>query len=349
MNKKIVSIVGARPNFIKAKLISDELKNHGLNEFLVHTGQHYDYNLSQVFFEGLNLKNPDVNLGIGSKVPGEQTAGMIIRIEKILSQQKPDAVIIYGDTNSALAGALSTAKLFIPIIHVEAGERSYDSQSPEEINRVICDHISRINCCSSKKSLTQLKRENLSKGAYFTGDIMFDLLLLNFKKAYSPSKKIPKKYILFTLHRAENTQDKLELKNILDSFKLIDIQIVWPIHPRTQKVIKQFNLKLPKNILLIPPVSYKEMLWLEQNSERIITDSGGVQKEAYWLKIPCLTLLRKTGWTETLSGNWNQLVGDRYNKINALISKKIVGEPDTSQFGDGHAAEKTIKAIRTIF
>lgn len=349
MRKKIVSIVGARPNFIKAKLICDQLKNHGINEFLIHTGQHYSYNLSQVFFEGLNLKKPDVNLEVGSYGPGEQTARMIIGIEKVLTQQRPNAVIVYGDTNSALAGALAAAKLFIPIIHVEAGERSYDSKSPEEINRVICDHLSRINCCASYKSINHLKSENLARSAYFTGDIMLDLLRLNIKNVDSPNKKIPKKFILLTLHRSENTQNRRDLKKILDSLKLINNQIVWPIHPRTQKMIKQFKIKIPKNITLIPPVSYKVMLWLEKNSQRIITDSGGVQKEAYWLKIPCLTLLRKTGWTETLTGNWNQLVGDQPDKIKILIAKKIEGEPDASQFGDGHAAEKTIKAILKLF
>lgn len=349
MSKKIVSIVGARPNFIKAKLISDELKKQSFDEFLIHTGQHYDYNLSEIFFEGLNLKKPDVNLSVGSKAPGEQTARMIIGIEKILTKQNPKAVIIYGDTNSSLAGALAAAKHFIPIVHIEAGERSYDNESPEEINRTICDHIAKINCCASQKSYKTLKKENLGKSAYFTGDVMLDLLLLNVKKSYPPEMKIPANFILLTLHRAENTDKLNRIKKILDLLSVIDNQIIWPIHPRTKKVIKLSNIELPKNITTIPPVSYREMLWLEQNTSRIITDSGGVQKEAYWLSTPSLTLLTKTGWTETLTGNWNQLVGDKLDKINILLSKEVKGRPNTSQFGDGHAAERTIRAIMTIF
>lgn len=349
MSKKIVSIVGARPNFIKAKLVSDELKRHNFDEFLIHTGQHYDYNLSQIFFEGLNLKRPDLNLAIGSKAPGEQTAQMIIGIEKSLIKLNPKAIIAYGDTNSALAGALAAVKHFVPIVHIEAGERSYDNTSPEEINRIICDNISKINCCASKKSLHALKKENLGKSAYFTGDVMLDLLRLYIKKAHRPKISIPVNFILLTLHRGENTEELNRLKKIIDSLKIIKNQIIWPIHPRTQKQIKLFNIKIPKNVTTIPPVSYTEMLYLEKNSSRIITDSGGVQKEAYWLKTPCITLLTKTGWTETLKGNWNQLTGERFDKINLLLKNKVEGKPNTTQFGDGHAAEKTVRTIETIF
>jgi len=349
MNKRIISIVGARPNFIKSKVISDQLRSQRVEEVLIHTGQHYDFHLSQTFFEGLNLKKPDINLGVGSREAGEQIALMIIGIEKAVLKIKPNAIIIYGDTNSTLAVAIAASKHFIPLIHIEAGERSYDDKSPEEVNRIICDRVSKINCCATKNALNNLKKENLRTSAYFTGDIMLDVFLQNIEKAESLEEKVPKNFILFTLHRAENTNNRKKLRAILQSLGNINRQMVWPIHPRTKKLLRIYRIKLPNNFLIIPPVSYKHHLWLEKNSKRIITDSGGVQKEAYWLKKPCITLLNKTGWTDTLVGSWNQLVLENYDNINVMLSKKVTGKPNIHKFGDGHAAEKTVKIIRSIF
>ncbi len=343
--KKIISIVGTRPNIIKSALVSHQLKNYQIEEKVVHTGQHYDYELSKLFIDDLDLKPPDFSLDVGSGSHAFQTGEMMIAIEKILIAQNPSAVLIYGDTNSTLAGALAAAKIYIPLIHVEAGERRLDKKNPEEINRIICDHISQINCCATKKAVEFLKKEGIKKGAFFTGDVMLDLFLKYRKKAKLPQTLPRKKYILLTLHREENTSNNQRLTKITKSLGKIPQQIIWPIHPRSQKAVKDFKIHLPKNITTINPVSYSQMIALEANSKCIITDSGGVQKEAYWLEIPCITLMGTTGWTDTLTGGWNQLAQDP-SRIKSYLNLVPNGRPDIKRFGNGNAAGKICRLIQ---
>lgn len=346
--KKIVTVIGARPNFIKAKLLSDKLKRSAVTEILVHTGQHYDQNLSEDLFIDLKLKKPDINLGIHSNTHGQQTGKMLIGIEKVLLLEKPNGVIVYGDTNSTLAGALAAAKLKIPIIHVEAGERSYLTISPEEINRVVCDHISTINCCPTKHAVFNLRKESITKNVIFTGDIMLDLFIQFQKKQVKPPIQIPKEFMLLTIHRAENTEDNNKFISIIKNIENIGSPIVWPVHPRSRKILQNIEFSSFKNIIPIPPVTYSQMLWLEANSHRIITDSGGVQKEAYWSNVPCLTLSSRTCWQQTLKGNWNQVVGDNINNIKKYLRNKVNGKPQIEEFGDGHALEKIYNTVLKI-
>lgn len=339
--KKIVTILGARPNFIKSALLSEKFKTNNINEFILHTGQHYDYQLSEAIFKDLKLKKPDINLKIGSGAAGWQTGKMLIGIEKVLITQKPNAVLIIGDTNSTLAGALASSKLGIPLIHIEAGERTFIKSMPEEINRVICDHLSGLNLCATKIALKNLKAESIVKNVYWTGDIMFDLFLRYQNKRLKPKIKLPNQFILVTIHRAENTNNIKKLNMIIDALGRLELPIVWPIHPRTKVLLKR---ELPSNIILILPVPYTQMLWLESNSFRIITDSGGVQKEAYWSNVPCLTIMEKTGWTQTLNGNWNQVV-ENPDEIIDHISTKITGKPNRQLFGDGKSASLMSRKI----
>ena len=272
---------------------------------------------------------------------------MLIGIEKILISQRPSCVIVFGDTNSTLAGALAAAKLNIPIVHVEAGERTYLSTVPEEINRVVCDHIATVNCCPTKLAVSNLKKEGVTTGK-FTGDIMLDLFIRFKNGKVKPPFKFPEKYILLTIHRAENTSDKFLFKNLIHQINSLNLSVVWPIHPRSKKIIKLEEFKKLGNVMLIPPVPYSQMLWLEQNAQRIITDSGGVQKEAYWSEVPCITLSPRTFWKQTLKGNWNQVIGSDYKSFNKYPLTKAKGKPRLSEFGDGDAAQKISKAILKI-
>ncbi|HEX7400538.1 MAG TPA: UDP-N-acetylglucosamine 2-epimerase (non-hydrolyzing), partial [candidate division Zixibacteria bacterium] len=311
---KIISVVGARPQFIKLASLSKELrKKH--HEIIIHTGQHYDDNLSKVFFSELSIPKPDYNLGIGSAEHGEQTGRMMEGIERILLSEKPNLVIVYGDTNSTLAGALAAAKLNIPVAHVEAGLRSYRKSMPEEINRVLTDHVSTLLFCPTPTSVKNLKKEGITKGVHLVGDVMYDSLLDHLKVAEKKSRIMrklnlrKKEFYLLTIHRAENTDIKENLKKVTQIIAHLDKKVVFPIHPRTRNKLGEFKLLSRllslSNLILIDPVSYLDMLILEKNAGFILTDSGGVQKEAFFLRIPCLTLRDETEWVETLESGWN--------------------------------------------
>jgi len=352
---KIVSIVGARPQFIKCAPVSKESrKDH--KEIIVHTGQHYDYELSKSFFEDLNIPKPDYNIGIGSGSHGRQTGEMLIEIEKILFYEKPDFVLVYGDTNSTLAGALAATKLHIPLGHVEAGLRSFDRSMPEEINRVISDHTSDILFVPTDTGVKNLQKEGIAKGVYNVGDVMYDALLDNISIARKKTdilKKFglkEKEYLLATIHRPSNTDNKKNLSSILKAFSEINRKIIFPIHPRTGKFIEKHGLKekIGKNILIIKPLGYLDFITLEKNAYKILTDSGGIQKEAYMLKIPCITMRENTEWVETVKGGWNILVGANKQKIIDAINNFFPTRKQKEYFGNGNASSK-IKEILDKF
>ena len=352
MGLNIVSIVGARPQFIKLAPLSKVLREEGFKETIVHTGQHYDDNMSDIFFKELEISEPDYNLGIGSGSHGEQTGKMLIAIEEVLMKRKPDLVIVYGDTNSTLAGALASSKLHIKLAHVEAGLRSFNKMMPEEINRIVTDHLSDILFCPTETAVKNLEKEGITKGVYLVGDIMFDALMYFSRMSEEKSKILqnlklnPKEYYLLTIHRAENTDNYDRLKNILLAIAQFRRKAVFPIHPRTRSRIKEFNLGNyldNENILLIDPVGYLDMISLEKNAFAIFTDSGGVQKEAFWLRVPCITLRDETEWIETVKYGWNTLVGANIEKI--LEAERNIKEGDYVDFSDYYSAPKMKEII----
>jgi UDP-GlcNAc3NAcA epimerase len=383
---KIVTIVGARPQFIKAASVSraiqafnekgsltDRLSSKKkIREIFVHTGQHYDDLLDRVFFEELELPKPDYHLGVGSGSHARQTGVMMERIETVLEREKPEIVVVYGDTNSTLAGALAAAKLNIPVAHVEAGLRSYKRTMPEEINRLLTDHLSTLLFCPTTQAVRNLLKEGIKNGktkiVEKVGDVMYDSILYYSKLAgekstilkdlglslslglFTPNSKLQTpNYYLATLHRAENTDDPRRLESILRALSEIGkkLPVVLPLHPRTRKMIKDYDLfPKSKGIRLIEPVSYLNMLNLEKNAKAILTDSGGVQKEAYWLKVPCFTLREETEWVETVRSGWNVLVGTDVKRIVEEVSclEERKRPPKRAEmFGDGRASKKIVK------
>lgn len=320
---KIVSIVGARPQFIKAAALSRELrKKH--NEILVHTGQHYDENMSDIFFEELDIPRPNYALGIGSGPHGAQTGAMLAGIETILLNEKPNWTLVYGDTNSTLAGALAAAKLHIPVAHVEAGLRSFNRAMPEEINRVLTDHIASLLFCPTQTALENLSREGITQGAYLSGDVMWDALQFARSRAREGSDILQrlglmeKGFLLATLHRAENTDDPARLRAILSAFDALAEPLVFPVHPRTQKALSALGWQPAAHIRLLEPLGYLDMVRLQESARLVLTDSGGMQKEAFWLGTPCITLREETEWVETLQAGWNALAGSDPRRILAL-------------------------------
>lgn len=317
---KVVSIVGARPQFVKAAVLSRELRKEH-TEILVHTGQHYDSNMSNVFFQEMEIPAPDYNLNIGSGNHGEQTGAMLKGIEEVLLKEKPDWCLVYGDTNSTLAGALAAVKLHIKVAHVEAGLRSFNRRMPEEINRVLTDHISDLLLCPTQTAVDNLRNEGITTGVHLVGDVMYEALMWAVEKARTHSTILtdlnltPKKYLLATVHRAENTDNPERLGNILSAFNQIQEPLVWPVHPRTRKKLEEMHWQPGDHIQLIDPVGYLDMAQLEENARMIITDSGGIQKEAGWLCVPCVTLRDDTEWLETIVGGRNILVGANQEKI----------------------------------
>lgn len=351
---KIASIVGARPQFIKCSPISKELrKTH--NEILIHTGQHYSYELSKLFFDELGLPKPDYNLGVGSGSHAEQTGKMLIELEKVFLKEKPDFVLVYGDTNSTLAGALAAVKINIKVGHVEAGLRSFYRRMPEEINRVLTDHCANFLFSPTKTGVENLKKEGITNGVYLTGDVMYDALLHNIKIAEKSDilNKLDLKkndYYLTTIHRQENTDDVGNLSNILQAISKIDGKVIFPIHPRTTKFIKNNNLEkyIGENVRLIKPVGYLDFLWLEKNAKKVLTDSGGIQKESYILKIPCITLRENTEWVETVEDNWNILVGSNIDKIVNAVKNFKPQQAQNDHFGNGDTSKKIKEIIDSI-
>jgi UDP-GlcNAc3NAcA epimerase len=325
---KIVSIVGARPQFIKAAVLSREIRKEH-TEVLIHTGQHYDENMSQVFFDELDIPAPNYFLGIGSGSHGAQTGAMLAGIEEVLLKEQPDCVLVYGDTNSTLAGALAAVKLHIKVAHVEAGLRSFNRRMPEEINRVLTDHVADLLLCPTQTAVDNLAAEGITAGVHLVGDVMYDGLLWAVERGKRTSTILadlglsPKNYALVTVHRAENTDDPERLGGILDALNQIEETIVWPVHPRAHKKLEELNWQPAEHIRLIEPVGYVDMATLEAQARVILTDSGGMQKEAYWLGVPCITLRDETEWVETVEAGANEIVGTSAPCIvDAYIAKK---------------------------
>lgn len=366
---KIVTVVGARPQFIKAAAVNRAIQtlDQKIQEILVHTGQHYDYLMDRIFFEELEIPKPNYHLGVGSGAHGKQTGVMLERIEAILQKEKPDGVLVYGDTNSTLAGALAAGKMHIPIAHVEAGLRSYNRRMPEEINRLLTDHLSTFLFCPTDQAVQNLSKEGIRNGkeriVKNVGDVMYDSILYYSKKAekkstiledlglLTPHSSPLTNYYLATLHRAENTDDPKKLKSILKALNLIgkEVPVIFPLHPRTKKMISLHRLSgETKNIRIIDPVSYLNMLVLEKNARAILTDSGGIQKEAYWFRVPCVTLREETEWVETIRSGWNRLVGSETKRIiegvNEAVEKRYSSKT-MKDFGNGKASQKIVDIL----
>ena len=347
---KILTIIGARPQFIKAAAVSNVIRSKH-EEILVHTGQHYDNNMSDVFFEELEIPRPDYNLSIGSGNHGSQTGAMLIKLEELYFKEKPDLVLVYGDTNSTLAGALSASKLLIPVAHVEAGLRSYNKNMPEEQNRILTDHLSNYLFVPTASAELNLKNEGITKSVYNVGDVMYDGVLhfknISDKKSHVMDKLdlAGKEYILATIHRAENTNDINRLKNVILALNESGKYIILPLHPRTKKYIENYGLKFNDNVNVVDPIGYLDMLSLEANCSKILTDSGGVQKEAFIFSKPCITLRDETEWIETVENGWNVIVGTDKNKILEAISGFEPKRLQENIFGDGNAAKKILQVL----
>lgn len=351
---KVVSIVGARPQFIKAAPVSRVLRQVA-HEVLVHTGQHYDRELSAVFFDELSIPQPDYNLGVGSGPHGWQTGQMLIQIEEVLLAEQPDWVLVYGDTNSTLAGALAAVKLHFPVAHVEAGLRSFNREMPEEHNRVLTDHVSDLLFCPTQTAVDNLASEGITRGVHRVGDVMYDAILHNAAVAEARSDVLARlglasgAYALATVHRPHNTDNPQRLQSILLAFADLDLPVVLPVHPRTRQRMADLGLAYPKfqipNLELIAPVGYLDMLVLEHHARLILTDSGGVQKEAFFFAVPCLTLRDETEWIETVEAGWNRVVGaDRAAIVHAAHEFRPVGIPQPF-LGDGHSAEQMVALL----
>ena len=358
---KILSVVGARPQFIKAAAVSrcirqmsEKSGQEGVQEVLAHTGQHYDDNMSRVFFEELEIREADYNLGVGSASHGAQTGRMLERIEDVLQKEQPDVVVVYGDTNSTLAGALAAVKLHIRVGHVEAGLRSFNRLMPEEINRVVADHVSDLLFCPTETAVQNLAREGICKGVHQVGDVMYDCALYYGKKAESRRdllarlKLSPQRYALATIHRAENTDDTERLLSIFRGLNRVaerGLPVVIPLHPRTRERISTLALERKEGVRLLTPVSYLDMIVLEKNAKVIITDSGGVQKEAYFYRAPCVTLRDETEWTETVESGWNVLAGTQAERIAEAAMKAPRPSGWENHYGDGDAAGRILDIL----
>ncbi|MBL8022437.1 MAG: UDP-N-acetylglucosamine 2-epimerase (non-hydrolyzing) [Leptospirales bacterium] len=361
MMLRITTIVGARPQFVKAAVISRVIREpfrDRVSEFLIHTGQHYDENMSDVFFRDMEIPQPDLNLQIGSGSHGETTGKMLIGIEAALLANRPDLLLVYGDTNSTLAGALAASKLHIPVAHVEAGLRSFNRQMPEEQNRIVTDHLSRVLLCPTSAAVKNLAREGVVEGengyrVFRTGDVMLDASLFYRERVANRSGGIVSTlglsgdFFLLTMHRAENTDDPRRLRAIWEGVSSSEIPGVFPVHPRTRKVIEQIGLRPAKNITLIDPVGYHDMIELESSCRFIVTDSGGVQKEAYFFGKPCITLRDQTEWVETVEAGWNVLAGADSTTISQAMKRPIAPKEQPPLYGDGNSGREIVQAILT--
>lgn len=374
--KKLLSIVGVRPQFVKAAMVcaaadrynSGRPKQEQIKHLLLNTGQHYDYDMADVFFQQLPLPQPDYSLGIGSGSHGAQTAAMLEKIESVLLTDRPDCVIVYGDTNSTLAGALAAAKLQIPVAHVESGLRSFNRNMPEEINRIVADHLSSLLLCPTRAAIEQLQQEGITENVYFTGDVMLDAVHIFAAVARKRSTALQdlgvsvKNFILVTIHRAENTDSLERTGELVETLCGLERPTVFAMHPRLRSKLEREPAYQPlgerlhraSHIKISQPFSYMDMLHLESSAQLIMTDSGGVQKEAYFVSTPCLTLRDETEWIETLKDGWNQVVGTSPAKILPLVKSlwsqngaSPTGWPSLSAFGDGRAADNIIQVLAT--
>ncbi|MCF8714886.1 UDP-N-acetylglucosamine 2-epimerase (non-hydrolyzing) [Joostella atrarenae] len=350
---KVITIVGARPQFIKAAVVSREFaKSKEIKEIIVHTGQHFDTNMSDIFFEEMQIPKPDYNLNINGLSHGAMTGQMLEKIEEVLLKERPDWVLVYGDTNSTLAGALAAKKLHIRVVHVEAGLRSFNDKMPEEINRILTDRISNILFCPTNTALKNLKNEgydNLNAKVVLSGDVMEDAAIFYKKLAKKPKNvDLEDDFILITLHRAENTDDEVKLREIFETLEDVakNTQIIFPLHPRTKVKLKQYNIDL-KNITVIEPVGYLEMVYLLDKTKLVITDSGGLQKEAFFFNTPCVTLRDETEWVELIENNVNILAGSNSKKIKDAIG--ILSQRELvfniNLYGNGLAAKNIVDTL----
>ena len=352
---KIVTIVGARPQFVKAAVVSRALASHkDINEIIVHTGQHYDAIMSDIFFEQMSIPRPQYNLGVSGTSHGAMTGKMLSSIEEVLVKESPDKVMVYGDTNSTLAGALAASKIHIPVAHVEAGLRSFNMRMPEEVNRILTDRISAQLFCPTQTAVNNLIKEgfdNFESDLCLTGDVMEDAAIFYSSRSEKPQGPdeldLSSDYVLATIHRAENTDCKVRLKNIILSFNEIHSSkpVVLPVHPRTRNIINKLGITV--NFHLIPPVGYLEMIWLIQNASIIMTDSGGLQKEAYFLSKPCVTLRDETEWVELIDSGANTLAGANSKIIMDSYSKMLTKDIDFSGglYGGGNSAAKIVERL----
>ncbi len=357
---RILSIVGARPQFVKAATVSRAISEKKrlnpsifISEEIIHTGQHFDYGMSQVFFEKLKMPEPAVNLGVNSFSHGEMTGRMMIGLEKVFLERKPDWVLVFGDTNSTMAAALAATKLYIPVAHVEAGLRSFNKMMPEEINRVVTDHVADLLLCPTLTAVKNLNNEGLTDNVHRVGDVMYDSALYFMQTAEKDSQILDElalesgKYCLATVHRAENINNPPNLASILKALEEIaknDCPIILPLHPGTRSKIEASG-RILKHIQVIEPVDYLDMLMLEKHARMIFTDSGGVQKEAYWCGVPCVTMREETEWVETVDTGWNQLVGADKVKILDAFHTAEKGGDQQDAYGDGQAAEKILEMM----
>ncbi len=356
---KIATILGARPQFVKAAALSRSIKrsfNDAVQDLLIHTGQHYDNNMSDVFFKELGLPTPAYHLGVGGCSQGAMTGRMLEAIEEILIKEKPDWVLVYGDTNSTLAGALAAVKLHIPVAHVEAGLRSFNRKMPEEINRIMTDHCADLLFAPNQRSLQQLVKEGINSSKIaLTGDIMYDVALYHQKEAMEKSSILshyglyPNRYALATVHRAENCEDPTRLIEIFKGLNAIaqELPVIMPLHPRTKKAIQDLPIEFSPQLLQIDPIGYLDMIKLESNAKLILTDSGGVQKEAYFFKVPCLTLREETEWVELIEHGFNQLVPAESTSIQQAANMALNTSVDwnVSLYGQGKTAESILDTL----
>ena len=356
---EILTIIGARPQFIKAAVLSRYIRDNPslkITETLVHTGQHYDKNMSEVFFNEMDIPKPDINLHVGSGNHGKTTGLMLERIEDVIIERKPDAVLVYGDTNSTLAGALAASKLHINVAHVEAGLRSFMMVMPEEQNRRLTDHLSTWLFCPTQTAVDNLGREDIvncgsdidpdadNKRVALTGDIMYEASLYYRKKVNIHVNECD--FVLLTIHRAENTDDLLKFTSIVAAInELSGYNFIFPVHPRTKKILKQQNLKLASHIKMIEPVGYLEMIAYESACSAVLTDSGGLQKEAYFFRKPCVTMRDATEWVELVDSGWNTLTGADTGKIVNAVQNMQIPDKYSGLYGDGHCAEKIISYL----
>ncbi len=347
MNKaKVIAIIGARPQFIKHFPFEREAIKH-FDLITIHTGQHYDQNMSQVFFDELGMRQPDYLLSLGGGNHGEQTGKMLIEIEQIVLAEKPDMVLVYGDTNSTLAGALIASKLHIKLAHVEAGLRSYNKEMPEEINRVMTDHASDLLLVPSQVAVDNLEKESITEGIHIVGDLMKDLTQLTIENKWVKDRTIDNPYYYITLHRPYNVDQEDRLNQVLDALNTLDKKAVFAIHPRTKNRMKEFGLSEASfpNIQFIDPQPYFNNLTYLYYSDALITDSGGMQKEAYWLQKKCVTVRPETEWVETLDDNWNTLVFDKLEEIQTALDSRGVNW-NAELYGDGASAQKMMRLIK---
>ncbi|MBV8155661.1 MAG: UDP-N-acetylglucosamine 2-epimerase (non-hydrolyzing) [Candidatus Eremiobacteraeota bacterium] len=347
---RVLSVVGARPQFVKAAVLSAELAHRGIDEILVHTGQHYDATMSDVFFTELSLPKPRYELGVGSAGHGAQTGEMMRRLEPIVTAESPDWLLVYGDTNSTLAGALVAAKLQVPVAHVEAGLRSFNRTMPEEINRIVADHVSTLLFVPNARAAAQLASEGVVEGVYEVGDLMVDLVS-RVGKALPERPAIlerfgvePYGYGMATIHRASNTDDPATFLRIVEGLRAVDMPIVFPVHPRTRAIAAANGVGRDDNIIVSQPLAYGETMALLARSCVLFTDSGGMQKEAYVLRVPCVTLRQETEWVETLEDGWNVLAGSDPAKI-AANARRLMPANQVAHYGDGGCAQRIAQAL----